>query len=374
MELFSVGPRQFKQSIDRAAIRAAVAKSVESGQVRRLMAELGIGMDAAAEAALVSSFGMDADLVAPLTTAGIGQPIQFYQHWLPGLVEVITAARKIDNLVGVSTQGQWHQEEIVQQIIEYTGNALPYGDFNNTAQASWNTNYERRSLVRFEEGMTVGRLEEARAGEARINSGDSKRTAAAVALEIQRNRIGFSGYNNGANRTYGFLNDPNLPAYVNVPNGAGGTSPWSAKSFNEIVSDILGALVALRVQSQERVDPTKDPITLAVATAAVDRLATVSQYGVSVWDWLAKSYPNVRVESAPELNAANGGANVFYMFAETVRDSGSDDQRTFVQVVPSKFMTLGVEQRAKSYTEAYTNATAGVFLKRPYAVVRRSGI
>jgi len=43
-------------------------------------------------------------------------------------------------------------------------------------------------------------------------------------------------------------------------------------------------------------------------------------------------------------------------------------------VVPTKFMTLGVDQRTKDYEEAYSNATSGVFVKRPYAFVRYSGI
>ena len=51
-----------------------------------------------------------------------------------------------------------------------------------------------------------------------------------------------------------------------------------------------------------------------------------------------------------------------------------DGGRTFDQIVPAKLKSLGVEQRAKSYVEDYTNATAGVMLKRPWAVVRRSGI
>lgn len=372
-ELFRVGPREFKQ-LDRQKINAFVSKSIADNNVRQFMAEIGIGMDAGIERQLQQFYSMDADLVAPLTSASIPTPVQFLQQWLPGIVEVVTAARKIDDLVGISNQGQWHQEEVVQQIIEYTGKVQIYGDYSVIPLASWNTNYERRSIVNFEEGMQVGKKEEARAAEARINSADSKRTAAAVALEIQRNMIGFNGYNSGANRTYGFLSDPNLPAYVNVPNGAASSPLWSSKTYNEIVADLLGALTALRVQSQERVDPAKDPITLAIATAAVDRLSTVSSFGNSVWRWLRENYPNVRVVSAPELNAANGGANVFYLYAESVRDSGSDDQRTFIQIVPTKFLTLGVEQKAKSYAESYTNATAGVLLKRPYAVVRRSGI
>ena len=82
----------------------------------------------------------------------------------------------------------------------------------------------------------------------------------------------------------------------------------------------------------------------------------------------------MRVVSAPQLNAANGGANVFYLYAEHVEDGASDDSRTWVQVVPAKFQALGVERQAKAYIEDYTNATAGVLLKRPYAVVRYSGI
>jgi hypothetical protein len=35
---------------------------------------------------------------------------------------------------------------------------------------------------------------------------------------------------------------------------------------------------------------------------------------------------------------------------------------------------LGSEKQAKAYVEDYVAATAGVMLKRPYAVARRSGI
>lgn len=373
MEIFSVSPRQF-QVLDSATIRNAVSASIQAGTVRKMMAELGIGMDGAVEQQLYQ-YAMDTNLVAPLTTASISTPIQFLQHWLPGIIEVITAARKIDDLVGISMNGSWHQEEIVQQIIEYTGATNLYGDYTNVPLSNWNMNYERRSIVRFEEGMQVGRLEEARASEIRVSSADAKRSAAATSLEIQRNKLGFLGFNSGNNRTYGFLNDPNLPAYVTVANGASTSPLWSTKTFAEIVADLTSAIVALRTQSKERIDPAKDSLTLAVATACVDRLSTPStQIGFTVWQWMKENYPNIRVVSAPELDAANGGANVFYLYADTVRDSGSDDQRTFIQPIQSKFMTLGVEQRTKSYLEDYTNASAGVFVKRPYAIVRRSGI
>lgn len=365
----NVRAMSFKTDADRLAL----------AQTYRSLERIGISLDGVSRdnvqrmANLLGDFsgtGMDADLVAPLTTASITTPVQFLQAWLPGFVNVITAARRIDTLVGVVTQGSWEDEEIVQGVMEMTGNAIPYGDYTNIPQSSWNVNYVRRTIVRFEEGMTVGVLEAARAAAIRVNSAESKREAAATALEIERNRIGFNGYNSGANRTYGFLNEPGLPAYVNTPTVSG----WSTATFLQITADLRVAFRTLRTQSQDVIDPQRDSLTLAVATNSVDFLTTVSDFGVSVYDWLRTNYPNTRVESAPELNLTNGGENVFYLYADSVSESGSDDSRTFIQVVPQRFMTLGVDQRAKNYEEDYSNATAGIMLKRPYAVVRFTGI
>lgn len=337
------------------------------------LSKLGICFDAA-DVQKMMAFAMDADLTAPLTTASVTTPIQFLQAWLPGFVEIITAARRIDNLIGITTQGRWEDEEIVQGVMEHTGEAVPYGDYTNIPHANWNANFERRSIVRFEEGMQVGRLEEARAAAMQVNTPEEKRRAAASALEIIRNLVGFFGYNAGANRTYGLLNDPELPAYVTVPVGASAATEWATKTFLEITADLREALSSLRIQSQDRIDPSRTPIVLAIAMSARDYLSVTSDFGNSVAQWLQETYPNVRVESVPEFDAANGGDNVFYLYAESVDDNSTDDNRTFVQVVPAKFQTVGVQQMAKTYTEDYTNATAGVLVKRPYAVVRRSGV
>lgn len=334
---------------------------------------IGIGFQTERLVKDMAAYAMD-DAQGLSTTASITTPVQFLQQFLPGFVEVITAARNIDELVGIMGAGSWEDEEIVQGILERTGTAVPYGDQTNIPLSSWNTNFERRTIVRFEEGMQVGSLEEARASRIRVNSAAEKRAAAASALEYQRNRVGFYGFNSGANRTYGFLNDPNLPAYVSLPNGAGGSSTWALKTFNEIVADLLSSFRTLRTQSKDRIDPKKVPTTLGIATSVVDYLGTVNTLGtISVADWLRTNYPQCRVVSAPELDAANGGANVFYLYAENVADSGSDGGAVFVQVVPSKFQVLGVEKGAKGYKEDYSNATAGVFTKRPFAVVRRTG-
>lgn len=316
--------------------------------------------------------GMDSALVGP-AGGNLGTPAQFLQNWLPGIVRQVTKVRNADALMGVETVGSWEDEEVVQTASELTGKAELYGDVANIPLANYNATYERRSIIRFEQGVMMGRLEEARASKANINMGVEKRAAAADALDIIRNRVAFFGYNQPDTRVFGFLNDPNLPAYANVATGTTGLT-WSVKTFLEITKDIREAVNALVVQSGGNVRPQAVDMTLAIPLGFEEYMGVTSDFGVSVGDWLAKTYPRIRVESAPELTGANGGANVFYLYAERVDDGSTDGGSVIAQIVPARFMALGTEPRAKGVVEDYTNALAGVLCRRPWAVVRRSGI
>lgn len=347
------------------SVKDGLAKLGIHGLTSRKLDQMRLGLAAFAE---------DAALQASVTTASINTPIQFLQNWLTGFIFVITQARKIDNLIGISTAGNWDDEEVVQGVLEQLATAIPYSDTGNVPRSSFNLNWERRTVVRAEEGMGVGVLEEARTARINVNSAENKREAATEALEIFRNTVGFSGFNNGLGRTFGFLNDPNLPAATAFPaTGAGGLTTWASKSFLNICADIRGMISDLRNGSGDRIDPATTPMTLALATAAIDYMSTTSDFGISVTEWLSKAYPRVRVESAPELDNAIASSNGCYLYAETVNDKSTDDKRTWAQIVPSKFRLIGVEQKAKGYLEDYSNATAGAFLKRPWAVVRRYG-
>jgi hypothetical protein len=224
------------------------------------------------------------------------------------------------------------------------------------------------------DGIQVNRLEEERAARIQIDSGAMKRESCVIQLEISRNQIGFLGYNNGVDLTYGFLNDPTLPAYVTVPTGSAGFTTWASKSALEIQNDITIFAAALANQSGDNIDPFVMDLTLVLPTAVRQYLAVSTINGVSVQDWINKTYANMRVVSAPELTGANGGVNAAYLFADTVNDGSTDGGRVFNQYVPAKFLTLGVERLTNGYREQYSNATAGIFLARPYAVYRASGV
>src|SRR6202012_3054779 len=214
--------------------RAMDSKKVGDAAVKAL-AQIGIRLPAAmlhkAAKALMTG---DAGLTSlGSTVASVPTPLQFLQTWLPGFVKIITAARAIDEILGVATLGSWEDEEIVQGILEPTGTALEYGDFTNIPLTSWNTNFARRSVVRGEQGIQVGVLEEARAAAMRLSSAEEKRSVAAITLEQRRNSIGFFGYFSGKNRTYGFLNDPSLPAFIQVQGG-----DWTTKGMTGIIGDM----------------------------------------------------------------------------------------------------------------------------------------
>lgn len=333
-------------------------------QVRGLMAN----------PARLSGFGADSALTPPMTTPSVNSPLQFLQAWLPGWVKIITAARKIDMLVGIKTIGSWEDQEVVQGIMEPLATAAEYGDYTNVPLASYNANFERRTIVRGEMGLQVGILEEARAAAMRAQAADEKRNACAASLEIFRNAVGFYGwYNQGSNRTFGFLNDPNLPAVGTLPSA----KTWDTATFQEITTDIRAMVAQLRTQSQDQIDPESVDIMLALPTNKVDTLSNTTDFGISVRDWIKQTYPRMSVTSAPELQAASSNNDIVYMYAESIDssvDGSTDGGETFIQMVPQKLRTLGVEKRVKSYVEDFANATAGVMCKRPYAVVRYTGL
>lgn len=372
-------------SIERGHRAARVIKPVNitASEVRFYAALAGQGIELSDRVITqMISHAMDSNDVgvspAPLSglsTPNTVTPVQFLQNWLPGLIRYLTAARMIDQLVGITTTGAWEDEQVVQGALEPLGTAFPYGDYNNVPLASWNLTFIARTVVRFELGLVVGKLEEARAARVRVSSSGEKRGTVAVGLEIQRNRVGFYGYNDGSGNTYGFLNDPALPAYVTATNGASSSPLWSMKTFIEITADIRQMVAGIQIQGQGNIDVKATPITLAIPLTADQYLSmTTTLGGYSVQMWLKDTYPNIRVVAVPELVDANGGASAAYMYAESVEDGGSDDGRTFIQPVPAKFLALGVETRAKSYVEDYSNATAGVMVKRGFAIYRLTGI
>lgn len=321
------------------------------------------------------TYGMDDAQGLTLSPTGAGVPVQFLQAMLPGVVKTVFGITVADELLGVSTVGRWEDEMVVQAVVEGARQAQLYRDNRNVPLVGFQATFNSRTIVQGEAGFSIGLLEEARTSAMKISASEVKRGQASTALEQFRNTLAFFGYNSGSNKTYGMLNDPGLPSYVNAPNGASASPLWSSKTFAEVVNDFINGFNALAANSKGNVDPKNSDITIGLPTgydAILTRPTTIGD--TTVIDWLKRNYPRARVITAPQFTAANGAANVMYMYAESVDDSSTDDNRTWIQPVPVRFMALGTHKTAKTVVEDFANATAGAMLKRPYAVYRLSGI
>lgn len=309
--------------------------------------------------------GMDTALVGPAGPSGSAQ-IEFLRHWLPGTVRQLTTIRLIDRIAGIQESGNWFDLEVVQKTVSYVAKAELWGDSSNIPLANYKHGQEIRSVVNFEQGYETTRLAEARENAAGINMQQEKRGSAILSLEMARQDVGMRGFGGGSFRVFGLLNDPGLLPYETV-------TSWTGKTFDEKVADIQAWTSQLFVQSGGHVDNNTEML-LVMPNGFQSAMTTPNTLGMSVLAWMKENYPNIRVEYAPEFVGANGGANVAYLIAERVEDGSDDGGQALVQIVPAKLVNVGSEQRVKSFIEDFANATAGVIVKRPYLIVRASGL
>ncbi len=325
-----------------------------------------------------NGIALDAGLTQNVTAVSGGTPLQFLQEFLPGVVNVMTMVRKADQIAPVVTAGEWHLEEVVLKTMEHTASPQLYSDHGGVPLASFNETYERRQIVRFENGIEQTPLADARASATGTSPQDEKRRALAESFEMLRNDIAFNGFNVGTGKTYGILNDPNLPAYITVADGAASSSLWANKTAAEIVVDLSTAIKALEVQAGGNIDPTINRVDLEIPLAFnhyLTRSDTSFSNGKTPMEWLKDNYPMIQIVTVPQFVGADAGDNVFYLKAVSVDNSGTDGGESMIQVVPAKMRATGSVPNVKGgNTEGYTAAYAGVWAKRPYAVYRASGI
>lgn len=320
---------------------------------------------------------MDAANTQPVTTPSNGTPLQYLQTILPGSVRILTTVRKADEIAPVAIVGKWHDQQVVVRTMEHTSNPQLYSDHGGLPLVSFNETYEDRQIVRFENGIQTTLLADAVAAATGTKPNAQKQGALTVGFETLRNDIGFYGFNIGNGRTYGILNDPNLPNYVTLANGAGGDNVWSSKTVAEIISDFTTMFDALAVQSGGNIDVINDKIKVTIPLGTQSQLyKTDSSFsnGKTVMDWLGENHKGTYIVVAPQFVGADSGENAVYMQADSIMDSGDDDGQVMFQAVQSKLMGLGSAPNAKGgVEEGYSMATAGCWVKRPYGVVRYSG-
>ena len=298
-------------------------------------------------------------------------PVQFLQHWMNKIITVVTQATTADEFLGRSTYGEWYQESVVLRLRELTGSVRPYGDHAQAPLARYNYNQEDRTIVRFAQGILTGALEEARlaAMGQKASAYESDRAALGLAFKLNTNAVAFFGYNLGYNKTYGILNDPNLGPYQQVPATSSGDTQWAKKDFYQIVTDLNVAVAELQKQCAGNFIPSKHAFKIGIALSCDQFLNQVNQYGISVRQYIANTWPKAELVVIPEFDGALAGDNVFYLKLEELAGNPVVEQ-----IVPAAVRLVGSVPRASGLYELYTDATAGCFVEQPLGIVRFFGI
>jgi len=115
-------------------------------------------------------------------------------------------------------------------------------------------------------------------------------------------------------------------------------------------------------------------LQLVLPLELITSLSTPNTLGSqTVRGWMRENFAGTEVIALPEAAGAATsplGDNLIYLQAISVDDASTDGGQVWQQEVPVKSLFLGTQQKVKSYVEAYMNATAGAYCKRPFGVVR----
>lgn len=295
-------------------------------------------------------------------------PAQFTQYWVAEqVVAMIRKMTAIDNM-GVETGGDITTSQIVQTILENVGNAYAHNPESSTISlASFNANYESRDVQILEAGLNIDSTVSAMLSMARLPDAELKRRSVALAHASTQNMIAYNGIS--GKKIYGLLNDPNLPAYTTVKNGASGSGLWSTKTANEIWDDIVAMVAKLLLQSGSEVNAADMDTMLVLPSSAFPYLSqTTSYFNRNVLEQLKFTYPQMQVKLSPEFVGANGANNVAYLKTEDSQFRTGSLHTPIVLQIANSCPTI------RGFEENWLSNTAGYFCVRPLTVVRVQGL
>lgn len=291
----------------------------------------------------------DADLI---TAPNAGILAMFTTYVDPRVIEIAVEPMKAAQIFGETKKGTWVDDNLQFPIAESTGEVSSYDDFGTNGMSGANVNWENRQPYHYQTIVEVGEREVERAGAAKLDWVARKQIAAALVLNKFQNKSYFFGVSGLAN--YGLLNDPSLSA--SLPG-----SDWDVLTAEQVFASIQGALYGRLIgQTKGLVDRDARMVLLLSPANEVNLLKT-NQYNVNVIDQLKKNFPNMRVETAPEMSTAAG--ELVYLIVEEYEGVRTIEP-TFTEKMRVHPMVLGLS----SWQQKRSQGTVGAIIYRPLMV------
>lgn len=325
-----------------------------------------LGMDSAGQL-------MEMDAAYPMvTTANSGIPAMLSTYIDPKLIEVLVAPMKAAEAAGGERKlGDWTLRTAMFPMVESTGEATSYGDYNNSGSAGINTQFPNRQSYHYQVITQWGERELAELGLAKIDLAARKNIAAALTLNKYQNKtylFGVSGLQN-----YGMLNDPSLPADITPNTKTAGGTAWILPTGQinatnlEVFQDVQKLVYQLINRNQGLVDATSNmTMIMGPAPNLAMTVANGTVTTVTAWDLITKAFPNLKVVVVPEYSTA-AGQKIQIVVDEV------EGQRTMECAFTEKMRAHPIKVELSSFQQKKSAGTWGTVIYRPGMVASGLG-
>lgn len=314
-------------------------------------------------------FNRYSDAQPTFTANNIGMPAGILSSLNAQIVENILNYRTGDEALGKREKLlDWKDDNYYSPIVERTGQTTPYSDYGMPLLAGMNVNFNMVGHYRFSTKFNYANLEAEQISAAKINYNDMLMSATTEAIAVELNRTAFNGYiqNSGnAFLCYGLLNNPELPSYEAAK------KLFSAMTWQDVMAFFAGAVSKLVTQSGNNINGKSNIRCVLSATAFTTLQSKYTDLGISVYETLQKTYPNMYFVSAIEFVKAYNNQDVIYFIGESM--AGGIAETT--KLGYSELALMGnVVQSDYGYSQAMSAGTCGALVFKPLFVVRYNNI
>jgi len=289
---------------------------------------------------------------APLLTAPNAGILSLFTTYVdPRVIETLVEPMKAAQIFGETKKGSWTDDFLQFPIAESTGETSSYDDFSENGMANTNVNWEARDTYYYQTIIELGEREVERAGAAKLDWVARKQISAALTLNKFQNKTYFYGVS--GLRNWGILNDPSLLPSVTLPTwvGADGQVVYDgiAQVYGELISQTAGLV------------DRNTPFILLMSPQAEAAFTRTNMYNVNVSDQIKKNFPNMEVQTAPEMSTDAG--EVIKLIVKSYE--GVDTvEPTFTEKMRVHPMVLGLS----SWRQKRSQGTVGTIIYRPIFV------
>ena len=286
----------------------------------------------------------------------------------PKLIEVLLSPMEAENIYGVTKKGDWETQAAAFGIVEMTGEAASYGDFNESGASDFNVNWPQRQSYNFQTFTEWGDMELARYGLAKIDAAARKNLSSANTLNRLMNLIYFYGVSGLQN--YGGLNDPSLaPALTPATKIAGGGTSWQNALPTEILADIqtgYAQLVGNAKGAGGNID-LKTKMTLGISPTTNTWVVNTNSFGWTAAALIKQAFPNLEIKTAVQYQS--GTTYSYQLIVDEI-----EGQKTAECAFNEKMRAHRMVAATSSFKQKKSAGCWGTIIYRPIGIASMSGI